>query len=755
MGEESYRYVGKKLPPIDSVDKVTGKAIYGADVILPGMLYAKLLHSPHPRARIKRLDISAARSIPGVRAVVTAENAPDSRFGISIRDERFFAKDEVWFAGEEIAAVVALNGKIAQRALKEIRVEYEPLEAILDPWEAIRPDAPKVRSDVESNICYRIEISRGDLQAALHESAVICEEIFILNHQYQAYIEPHSATASWENNRLTLWVPHQAPQQLEKVICEALGIERGSFRFIQTCLGGGYGGKTHSRVAPIVALLSRIVCAPVQLSLSREEDFKSAFPSVPMYIQVKMGAREDGLIIAKDVHIIADNGAFTASALGVVEVAAARVDSLYKFRNLHVLGELVYTNKLGTSAFRGYGNSQMHFAIESMMDIVAERLSMDPMEIRIRNAVEPGYVSAHGYVIGNCQLSESIREAARISEWNKKRGQMRAQHRGIGMACGMHVSGSTLVKPLGSVANIRVHHDGTVHLMSSEGDIGQGANTAFAIMISEVLDVPLKNVRVSALDSDEIGFSVGAVGSRVTVVGGGAVWSCAKEIHRKLIDLAGEYLGCDAKHIKIVNGKAVDLQSEREVEIADLAKFYSERSGGGLLMAEVIHTPVGVELPDGDKYGNISSAYAFATHVAEVEVDHETGKVVVLQLTAVHDSGQVINLLTAEGQVEGALVQGMGWALFEELLFDQGRLVNNDFTNYRVPTFRDEPNMKVHFLDGFEERGPFGAKSLGEVAMVPVAPAIVNAIYDATGIRLYEIPATPERVLMAMRERRR
>lgn len=752
MDQRHLRQVGKRIPPVDALEKVRGKAVYSADVVLPGMVFGKILRSPFARARIKRIDTSKAEALAGVIAVVTAKNAPKSRFGISVRDERFFASDEVWFVGDEVAAVVATDPATASKATQLIDVDYEPLEAVLDLDTANDPNSPLARSDISSNIAYRTETERGDIRQGFEEADVICEETFYLNHQYQSYIEPPSATAQWDNGRLTLWAAHQAPSQLEKVICEGFNIETGSFRFIQTFMGGGFGGKTHSRAALFSALLSKIVGAPVQVSLSREEDFFAGFPSVPMQIHIRMGAREDGTVSAKEVHFLADNGAFTASALGVVSVASIRVDTLYQFSNLKVLGELLYTNKMATSAFRGYGNSQMHFAVESMMDMLANKLNLDPLEFRLRNAAYPGYVSAHGYAVNSCKLTETIQKAAEIAYWKEKHGQMRAENKGLGMACGMHVSGSTAVKPTGSVAKTTITSDGTIQVMSSEGDIGQGANTVYALIVAELLDTPVEQIRIKPLDTDQVGFSVGAVGSRATTIGGGAVKTSAIKVRKKLVSEAADHWGCDPQRIILRKGKIINLDSEEEIGFGEMSRIYSKKRGGGWISAETIYKPENVELPDQNKYGNVSLGYSYGTHMVELEVDRETGKIQILKMIAVHDSGQVINLLSAEGQVEGALLQGMGWALFEELLFEDGCLANSDFTNYRVPTFNDEPEMEVHFIDSHEPNGPLGAKSLGEVAMVPVAPAILNAIFDATGIRFNEIPVTPERLLKRLKK---
>ncbi len=745
------KYVGKRLPMMDAVDKVTGRAVFSADFMLPGMLYAKILRSPLPHARILKISTEKALQVPGVRAVVTAQDAPPNRFGLSLRDERFFASDEVHYIGDEVAAVVAVDEKTAAQALKQIEVQYQPLPAIFDPQEAIQPGAAQVRGDVESNVAYHTELRRGDVEEGFRQADLICEETYSLPHQYQCYLEPHAATAQWKNGRLTIWTAHQSPLQLDKVISEGFDLPKGGFQFIQNQVGGAFGGKTHMRVAPLAALLSRLVGAPVRITLTREEDFVTSLPRVPMVIHLKMGVKSEGLITAKQAYVLADNGAFTASALGVLEVCTQYIDTLYRFKNVQTSGDLVYTNKMGTSAFRGYGNVQMHFAVESMMDTLAEKLGIDPAELRLRNATRKGDITAHGRVIGSCGLSEAIRQAQQEIDWHNKHGKMRASGRGVGMACAVHGSGTSRLSPQGSAALVRVDGDGKVRIATSEGDIGQGAKTVMAMIAAEELELPYDRIWVDPLDTDATNFGVGAVSSRVTVLGGNGVRAAAAAARQRLVETAARQWDCQPAEVIYSGGTLINPKTEEAMDVAQVAQAYIEMTGGSRLMGEALYTPQGVEPPDATKYGNISLGYPFAVNVAEVAVDRQTGKVTVLRLLAVHDSGQVINPLATEGQIEGGLLQGMGYTLDEEYVFQQGRLLNTDFTNYRLPTIQDTPSLKVSFLDVEEPNGPFGAKSVGEIATVAVAPAIANAIYDAVGVRVTRLPITPERMLAALR----
>ncbi len=756
MDNKEYKVIGKRIPLLDGIEKVTGQAIYGADVRLPGLLRAKILRSPYAHAHIKSIDTNRAMKIHGVRLIATGRNTPRTQYGASIQDERFFAFDEVYYIGDEVAAVVAIDEDIANEALGLIEVEYSPLPAVFDPLEALKPGCALVRSDMQSNICHHVEVIRGDIENGFRQADVIHEETYSLQHQYQAYLEPHVTTAQWQGGRLTLWAPHQGPRQLANVISRAFNISLDRIRFLQTCVGGGFGGKNNMRLCPLVALLSNMTGSPVQVIFSREEDFMSGMPSVPMIIHLRMGAKANGTITAKETAIVADNGAYTTSALGVLEVAATRTDPLYRIENLRLMGDLVYTNKLVTSAFRGFGSTQHHFALESMMDSLAEKLAMDPADIRLINAPQTGDVNVHGWRISSCGFSQTIKVATHEAGWSAKHNRQRGRSRGIGMACGINISGNANSYPAGygSSALIRIHGDGMVQVCTGEGDIGQGAKTLFAQIAAEILMIPINQVVVDPLDTDVSYFGNGAVASHVTMMGGHAVREAAIAARQRLTEAAARKWGCEVGEVQLIEGKLVQQKQELSMEIAEAARAYINATGGSRLTGEGIFRASGVTSLDQQRYGNLSLGYSFATHVAEVEVDLETGRINILNIVAVHDSGQIINPLAAEGQVEGALLQGMGYALLEEYIFEDGRVLNPDFTNYRIPTALDAPEMRVLFIPTYEPNGPFGAKSLAECAMLPVAPAIANAIYDAIGIRFTQLPITPDKVLKRLKKER-
>jgi CO/xanthine dehydrogenase Mo-binding subunit len=417
---------------------------------------------------------------------------------------------------------------------------------------------------------------------------------------------------------------------------------------------------------------------------------------------------------------------------------------------------LVYTNKIASSAMRGYGNAEAHFAVESMMDALAESLGMDPAEIRLRNAPEAGDVTVHGWKLGSCGLKEAIRASAREAEWQAKRGRMHDRRRGVGMACGIHVSGNRALSPAGdgSSCQVRIYEDGSICVASGEGDLGQGSKTIIAQIVAEELGVAYENVQVAQLDTALTPGGIGCIASRTTVLAGNAARLAAQRARTLLIEAAADRWGCPSEQVHMTEGRLVNPATEEEMTLPEAATHHVGMSGGSRLLAEGNFRAEGIVVPDKTKYGNISLAYAYAAQIAEVEVDPETGAVTVLRIVAAHDAGTVLNPMLCEGQIEGGVVQGMGKALYEEYVFKDGGILNPNFTDYRVPTALDVPAIKVVFVETADPHGPYGAKSVGELALVPTPAAIANAIYDAVGVRLTTLPMTPERVLEALKQRR-
>lgn len=757
---EKHSVIGKRIINVEAWDKATGKAIYGIDMKLPGMLHGKILRSPFPHARILHIDTSKAEKLFGVKAVVTAEDTPKIKYGAQVNDEYPLAVEKVRYIGDEVAAVAAVDEETALEAIGLIKVEYEELPAVFSPREALAPGAPQIH-DVANNVVTHIEFERGSIQEGFEEADHTFEDTFLTSNVHQGYLEPHVCLAQVDGGgKITLWGSLQAPARNRDLIARVMNLPASKIRIIQTVVGGGFGGKATQVISlyPICAFLALKAGSPVHILNSWEEEFAASRSRMPAEIRLKLGIKRDGTFTAKELNILANCGAYAGTGPAVVSTTATRATSLYRFQNVKCQANLVYTNLTPIGSYRGYGNPQLHFALESMIDIAAEGIGLDPLDVRLKNAIKAGDTSVHGWVMNSCGLTECLQEAARKSGWKEKRSKGREESRGIGLASMIHVSGNRAVYPFfdGSAAYVRVNPHGGIDLISGEAEIGQGSNTVFVQIVAEVLGVPIKDIRPIPLDTDHSPFGLGTFASRVTTLGGKAVQMAAEDAKRQLLEFAAERmeirvddLECSGGHIYAKGSPA------KAMEIKEVAKLaLHSRGGAPILGVGTFVVPPTVVVPDQTKYGNISMAYSFGVQVAEVKVDRKTGKVEVINFLSVHDSGTILNPLLSEGQVEGGVVQGIGYALFEEIVRQEGKVLNGNFTDYRIPTIYDIPPISSAFIEVPDPCGPFGAKGLGEITQVPTAPAIANAIYDAVGVRLKKLPFTPEKVLSALREER-
>ncbi|MCL5735109.1 MAG: molybdopterin-dependent oxidoreductase [Actinobacteria bacterium] len=744
--------IGVSVPNIDAIDSVTGRAKYAGDVRLPGVVYAKVVRSPIPHARIVGINTSAALETGGVVAVLTGADCPDRGYGPAIPDEHILAKEKVRFAGDEVAIVVAVDEDTAEEASDLVHVEYDPLPCLADPAEAMEVGACLVHG-VERNIAARIELARGDTDEALGHAYCITEHEYRTPLVYHAYIEANAATADIDaSGRITLYTGMQDPVAARRSFAAALGIEEDLLRVVQMNVGGGFGGKLQPKAPLLCAFTALRTGRAVRLVNTRRDDFLGSQPRVPMTIRVKLGGRKDGTITAKQLTIIADNGAYSRLGPGILSTALYRIDALYPVPNVRAVGQLVYTNKMPTAAFRGFGNAQTHFAVECEIDEFAEALGLDPLEVRRKNFSAPGSVNPFGWQIGSCGVEDCVDRVASASRWTEKRAH-KASGRGIGAACCVHVSGNrgAFREFEGSSAMIRIDRNGTVFLFSGEADVGQGARTVFAQIVAETVGVSLAKVRVVPIDTDTAPFAIGTYASRVTYVGGNAVRDAARKARDSMLELAAEELDTPIELLCVQEGRIWNrLAPERETSVAAVVMANAFRTGGQSLTATGHFRP-DVEMPDETKQGNISGAYPFAAQVAEVEVDRETGQIKLHGIYAAHDLGRAINPVMSEGQIEGGIAQGIGWALFEELKHEDGHLANDGFLDYLIPTVLDIPTIEISLVESNEPTGPFGAKALGEPTLIPTAPAIANAIYHAVGVRMRELPITSDKVLASLR----
>ena len=738
MGE--YSVVGKRLPLKDAAEKVTGRAVFTSDVKLPGMLYAKILRSPYPHAKVLRVDTSEAERLPGVKAVLSKDNAPRVKVPATFNESKVFNfprdkcafDDKVRCVGDEVAAVAAVNKKVAEEALKLIRVDYEELPVVFDPEEAIKPSAPLIHEDRAKNIAAPIIMKFGDVEAGFKEADYTLEKTFKTQSQRQAPMETHCCVASFDMaGNLTVWASHQAPSALQELLAEYLGLPAAKVRVIKPYLGGGFGSKLDMHIEHICALLSRMSGRPVKIVLEREETFATVTRHAAI-IRLKMGAKKDGTLTAIQAYTLTDEGAYMYH-LSVLAVLARGLIGFYRCPNVKFEGYAVYTNHSCAGPMRGYGHPQSGFALESMVDMMAEKLGIDPIEFRLKNFASPG------------GLPECLARGAEQIGWARRKKPVKAgngKKRGIGVTCFTNGAGAGGSIRDYSAAFVKLNADGTAQLLTGAADLGTGSNTTLAQIVAEELGLKFDEVAVTAGDTGSVPYDSGAFSSRTLYMCGIAAKAAAADVKQQLLLRAAERLGVEAKDLEIKEGRVYSKQDPgKGLTFSEVTREAAENLKGKALafLGKASITNPG----HGDSFGA-----AFA----EVEVDTETGQVEVGKIVAVQDVGQAINPMVVEGQIEGGIQQMTGYALTEDVISDPktGKMLNGNFANYMVLTSADMPNVDVSLVEVAAPMGPFGARGIAEGITSGVAPAIANAIYNAVGIRLTELPMTPEKVFKAL-----
>lgn len=747
--------VGQAIPQVTAREKVLGRAQYVADIKLPGMLHAKVLRSPYAHARILRIDSSAALALPGVKAVVTGADTPARMWGVAHKQQRILAAGKVRFVGEEVAAVVAVDEDTARDALDLIHVEYEELAPQVDPETALAQGSPEVHAGT-GNLADEINIARGDIDAGFAQADIVHEATYQLHSQYPGYMEPMGTVAEVDGNgRLTVWTSTQSVFLARSRMAEALDRPVSTIRVIQATVGGGFGGKiVEERTSLIAAFLATRVERPVRLVNNRLEDFQSGCFSVPCKISLKMGMTRDGRITAKDVKILADCGAYAGLAPEVMLVTAMRSDNMQRIENVRSLAQLVYTHKIPRGAFRGFGGTQMSFALNSHMDVMATMLGLDPIALHRINAIRTNDTSVHGWKIGSCGLPECLDQVSAAIEWNTKRQRSKGtgvKRRGVGMAAVMHVSGNrTLGNWDGSTVVLKVNEDGRAFILTAECDMGQGSNTMFSQLCADELGIPLSHVTVHTPDSDTSPYCLGSLASRVTINGGNAILRASRQAKAQILEAAAQKLNVPAAELEIADGKVRSKNAPAvSATLPEVCRFHIFRHGGEGILVHATYDPPTLVM-DKTHYGNIAPAYSFAAQAVEVEVDTQTGQVKVVDSFISDDCGKAINPLSVHGQTNGASVQAIGWTLYEHLQFEDGRLMNGNFADYNMPTADAVPTLRCDIVESNDPNGPLGAKGASETAILPGAPAIANAVFDAVGVRITDLPITPEKILAGL-----
>ena len=781
-----YSVVGKPVPRVDGLAKLSGQAKYTTDVVLPGMVYGKILRSPHPHARIVGIDTSRAEKLPGVEAVITGRDTLGIRYGFVDTpsypaEERPLAEDKVRFIGESVAAVAAVDPDVADDALDLIEVEYDPLPAVFDPEEAMKEGAPQVHGEITrtatcawedwgvakksrsytpvNNVAGKVFLSQGDVDEGFNLADYVREDRFWCPATAHVAMEPHAIVASYDplQGKLDVWINHMAYEIKRYWLSKTLGIPNEKVRVHQTYVGGAFGGKAVLfDYEVIAAFLSRRIGRPVKIELAREDVFTSCRNSIRFDTTVKTGVKKDGTIVAQRINIIVDAGAYKGSSAVALFLSHTFGDACFDRRNVRHEGVAVYTNKNFGFAKRGHGSPQTRFAVDSQMDMICEDLGLDPVEVMLKNVRKKGDVLPNGDTLGSYGLPKCIRLAAEAIGWKEKRGKQRDRNRGVGIGVNGMFSGSGYW-PYASSAIIRLNHNGTVTLMEGDVEFGQGADTACCQIAAEELGLPLEDVTLIAGDSELCPLNYSNFLSGGVFVGGGAVLNAARDLRQKILNVGSEVLKAKMEELDLRNRSVfIKAEPEKSVPLGDLLRYSIQKHQGDPLIGVGYRKAV----PEIEFYpslskgtGRFTDAYGFTGATAEVEVDRETGKVKVLKIVVADDVGFEINPVAIRGQMLSQAVMGMGDALLEEVIDEGGRVLNPTLVDYEIPRALDVPEIVVLNGSDCDPKGPYGAKEAGECARAAVIPAIANAIYDAVGVRVHRLPITPEKLLNALRNK--
>ncbi|MBI4523836.1 MAG: xanthine dehydrogenase family protein molybdopterin-binding subunit [Deltaproteobacteria bacterium] len=740
------KVVGQELPRVEMLEKVTGQSVFGADVRLASpILVGKILGSPHPHARIKNINTSKAERLPGVKAVVTARDLPAVKFGRFISDEEYFARDKARLVGDRIAAVAAIDEETAEEALRLISVDYELLPEVTDCVEAMREGAPLIHEEYEQykaasmaqgrkgNICYYKQNVQGDIERGFQEADRIFEHRFYAPMVHQTYIEPHAVVARVDaSGKATVWVPTQAQFFIRQAIADIFQFPLIKVRVIPTEIGGGFGGKMLPTVEPAAVALARKTGMPVQIVMSRAEDFQVANPRHPCHVRYKTGVKLDGTLVAREVEIVFGTGAYCGNGLVIGQRGEMLASGPYRIPHVKIDLYCVYTNHANCGPYRAPAGPQLAFASESQIDIIAHELGLDPVEMRLKNAIEDGDATpASGGALKSVNAKETLCKAAEAAGWSTK---SRQKNRGRGIAMGYWLVGG-----MASSSGVKLNEDGTVTVMTGVVDLS-GTVTSLGQIVAEVLGVELDDVHVRTADTDFAPHSTISAGSQALRSMGTATKMAADEVKKQIVQVAADKLEADPSDL-LLEGKRVCVRGspEKGLSLGQVAQLSLMHPRGPIVSVQ--------------STSPFPNQPAFSVHVADVEVDPETGGVKVLRYIAAQDVGTAINPLSVRGQIHGSVMQGLGHALSEACIFKDGKMLNPNFLDYKIFSSLDAPKVEVHLVERAAESGPFGAKGIGEPSIVPVPAAVANAIDDAIGVRLFELPLTAEKILAALQEK--
>lgn len=735
------RIIGTPTPRLEGAEKVSGKARYATDVTLPGMLWCKVLRSPIAYGRIRQIDMSRALALPGVAAVVTGKDVSGLLIGRKIYDMPILADGVVRFIGEKVAAVAAENQAIAEEAVRLIEVDYEELTPLLDPLRALEPAAPLLHPNVQgyrgllhpiaqpSNVFVDMKWTKGNIDAGFRAADIIIENTFTTPPVHQAYIEPHACVVQARSGGADIWACSKVPFALREQIAAAFAQGVENFLVHPCYIGGCFGGKGDFMDVPVCYLLSLKCGRPVKMVMDYGEEFIAGNPRHAAIVRVKSGVTKGGRLIAHRMDYVFDSGAYAAFKPQGYLVGPKEAAGPYNISNVFIEEKIVYTNKIPCGHMRAPGDPQGFFANESQMDLIARQLRMDPVAFRKKNLMRDGDVSPIGHVVPHIKSQETLDEAARACGYEKPK----RKHRGRGVALAQWL-------PLGGecYAFVSIDDQGKATVATAMLDQGAGTHTAMRLVAAEELKLPLERILVKTLDTSEVGPDTGIGASRGTRIFGNATRLAAVDAREQLLEAAARKLETPKQQIEFCGDGLMQSATGRSVCYAELAAF----AGG--------------EIRGRGFYRNFESGpeAALCVQVAEVEVDVETGQVKLRQFTSAHSTGTVVNPLTHQGQIDGGVVMGMGYALMEGMLIDDGRVTTTNFGENKIPSIGDIPSLKTVIVEFPVGNGPYGGMSIGEPPVVPTAAAIANAVHDAVGVRIKDLPITAEKVLCGLNGRR-
>jgi CO/xanthine dehydrogenase Mo-binding subunit len=788
-----FSYIGKEISRPEAPDKAAGKALYIHDLQRPGMLYGKIKFSDHVHAKILHIDTSKAEKLPGVKAVVTAYNTPEVRIGF-LHDNFALKRGKVRQFRDEVAAVAAIDPDIAAEAVDLIEVEYEPLPGVFSPGDAAKKGAPLVhetdpqgRPREDNKVQLRFFHESGDLESGKKMSRYVVEGEYSTQWVQQTCMGTAGCIAEFDmNSNLTIWAKTQIPFLAQRDFNDALsamGLHGKNSRVIVPALGGGFGTGLDTHAYEYIAILLAFRTGkPIKIVYTRDEEFANLSPRQNSQTKIIQGCDENGKLTFRRVEVVQDNGAYTSWGATYPSVMMLPATSLYKVNNVYFNADLYYTNNTYSQAMRGYGNPELTWALENNIDELAEKAGIDPFEFRMINCNEPGEITPMDLKVSTCGLKECLETVAEKLDWKNSRSQGKC--RGVGMASLFHVGGGgRIYRSDGSGLILKLDDFGNVYAYYGGVEMGQGLHSVLSLGIAESLGVRPEKVFINQTDTGTCPWDVGTHASRGTFMACNAAIKAAKNLREKIFSYAEELFPEGvAKNLKKYQKKNPDYQppdfdikkaATRDrfdlkdgyvfikdapqepwlrMELGSLLRAIHFRDQGTMLGTQVFYDPPN-ELPDWNKgKGNISATYAYGTQGVEIEVDTETGEVKILRMVAAHDVGKVLNPQALKGQMYGALAQGIGYALYEEVHSEEGRIMNPNFRDYKIPTIHEmDFPIDLEFIETNDSFGPFGAKGVGEPGLVPTAPAIANAIYNAVGIRIRDLPITPEKILNALK----